>query len=209
MKTLLTCAILCLFCQVSIAQSGNSALPTDFQKKLDEAKMTFVKPEGLSEIPVVKTDKVNYDYALKLNNRNVEIRYAIRPISKEIFAMYDNRVKKEGDTVLNPNKIHRMLTPMMYSRISGGKITPQKISVQYFKPESIKTNAGADVGSMSTGPLGSDWAQAYTFGFYVMLHKDNLADAYIFYLFEDEKQMVDTFKEMTTNNALFYALKFK
>ena len=144
-----------------------------------------------------------------MNNRNVEIRYAVRPISKEIFAMYDNREKKKGDTVLNPNKIHRMLTPMMYSRISGGKITPQKVSVQYFKPESVKTNAGADVGSMSTGPLGSDWAQDYAFGFFVMLHKDNLADAYIFYLFEDEKQMVDTFKEMTTNNALFYALKFQ
>jgi hypothetical protein len=209
MKTLLSCALLCLFYQVSIAQSGNKGLPAEFQKKLDEAKMTFIKPEGVSEISPVKTDRVSYDYALKMNDRNVEIRYAVRPLSKEIFDMYEKREKKEGDTVLNPNIIHRMLTPMMYSIISGGKITPQKISIQYFKPESIKTSAGADVGSMSSGPLGSDWAQSYAVGFYVMLHKDNIADAYIFYLFEDEKQMADTFKEMTANKPLFYALKFK
>ncbi|MGY4385132.1 hypothetical protein ACVWYN_002168 [Pedobacter sp. UYP24] len=209
MKKLLSYTMLCLFYQFSIAQSVNNALPAEFQKKLDEAKMTFVKPEGATEIPVIKTEKVGYDYAIKLNAKNVEIRYAVRPISKEIFTMYENRQKKEGDTVLNPNIIHRILTPMMYSRISGGKISPQKVSIQYFKPESIKTSAGADVGTMSSGPLGADWAQTYNFGFYVMLHKEYLADAYIFYLFEDEKQMVDAFKEITANNAVLYALKFK
>lgn len=171
--------------------------------------MTFVKPEGVSEIPVVNNGKVTYDYVLKLNNKSVEIRYAVRPIPSEIFALYENRQKKEGDTVLNPNKIHRMLTPMMYSSISEGKITKEKIVIQYFKPGRIKASAGADFGSMSSGPLGSVWAQSYTFGFYVMMHKDYLADAYVFYLFEDEKQMEEAFKELTTNNALFYALKFK
>lgn len=209
MKTILSCALLCLLLNAVKAQSDNGTLPAEFQKKLNEANMSFVKPDGVTEIPVVKTNKINYDYALKLNDRNVEIRYAIRPLSKEVFEAYENRQKKDGDTVLNPNKIHRLLSPMMYSAISGGKVESKAVLIQYFKPETVKRSAGADVGTMSSGPLGSDWAQAYNFGFYVMLHKDNLADAYIYYLFENEKQMVETFKKITSNNALLYALKFK
>ena len=209
MKTVLSCALVCLLLNIAKAQSSTDALPAGFQKKLDDAKMSFVKPDGVTEIPVIKNNKLTYDYALKMNDKNVEIRYVIRPISKQLFDMYENREKKDGDTVLNPNKIYKIITPLMYSRISGGKLTPKSVSIDYFEPKSIKSNAGADIGSMSSGAVGSDWAQNYNFGFHVMLHKDNVADAYIFYLFKDEKQMVDTFKEMTGNRSLFYALKFK
>ena len=209
MKTLLTCALVGLFLTLANAQSNNAALPADFQKKLDEASMSFVKPAGVTAVPVIKGDKLNYDYALKMDGKNVEIRYIIRPLPKQMFEMYDNRVKKDGDSVLNPNRIYKIITPLMYSRISGGKLTPKTVSIDYFEPASIKSNAGADVGSMSTGAVGSDWAKGYNFGFHVMLHKDNVADAYIFYLFEDEKQMVDAFKAMTGDQSLFYALKFK
>jgi len=209
MKTILSCALLCLLLNIVKAQSDISTLPAEFQKKLNEANMSFSKPDGVTETPTIKSDKVNYDYAVKVNGKNVEIRYALRPIPKEVFDVYENREKKDGDSVLNPNKIHRILTPMMYSVISGGKLASKAVTIQYFSPESIKKSAGADVGSMSRGPLGSDWAQVYNFGFYVMLHKDNLADAYIFYLFETEEQMLDIMMEITSNDALFNALKFK
>jgi len=209
MKTILSCALTFLLFNLANAQSGTEALPADFQKRLDEASMSFVKPAGVTAIPVIKGDKLNCDYALKMNDKKVEIRYLIRPLSKPLFEMYDNRVKKDGDSVLNPNKIYKIITPLLYSKISGGKLTPKTVSIDYFQPESIKSNTGADVGSMSTGAVGSDWAPGYNFGFHVMLHKDNVADAYIFYLFQDEKQMVDTFKEMTGDKSLFYALKFK
>jgi len=209
MKTTLNFILLYLTITTLKAQGINSTLPPELQKKLDDAKMSFKKPEGVTEIPVVNSGKVvNYDYALKMNDKNVEIRYAVRPIPQEVFELYEKREKKEGDTVLNPNIIHRMLTPMMYSAISGGKLTPKAVSIQYFKPEKIKQSAGADIGSMSAGPVAAEWAQGYNFGLFIMLHKDYLADAYIFYLFENEKQLTDAFKEITGNDTLLYALKF-
>jgi hypothetical protein len=203
--------LLCIFSNVeaqSTKSTSNGSLPVLFQSKLDQAKMQFVKPEGLIEAPLINKPSLHYEYALKVPKGDVEIRYSIWPLTKDLFDVYDSRQKKDGDSVLHPNKIHKLIAASAISKISGG-INPQGVNLKPLKQENVRKDFNADIGYMYSGPIASPFGQYNTFSFIVILHKDNIADAYIIYLFKDEDTMLESFAKISSNRAIFNALKFK
>ncbi|MBB6131649.1 hypothetical protein [Mucilaginibacter lappiensis] len=128
--------------KAQITNSGNgiaNALPANFQKKLSESKMVFTKPKGTSEVPIIENTGVHYDYALKLNDKNIEIRYLILPIYKWMFDTYNNRRQKSpGDTVQEPNKLHRQFALHAFSKNSGDKIPLNQFRFQPFTNTTVK-----------------------------------------------------------------------
>jgi len=212
MKTLLLyLAALCIFLNVK-AQSKNSApattLPVIFQSKLDQAKMQFKKSDGMTEVPLISNPTMHYEYALKVPKTDVEIRYSIWPLTKDLFDAYDRRQKKNGDSVLHPNKIHKLVAATAISKMSG-TISPGQVVLRPFNPKNVKKDFNADNGYMYSGQIASSFGQDNTFSFMVILHKDNIADAYIIYLFKNEGTMLDAFAEISENDKIFKALTFK
>jgi len=206
MKVLFAATLLLLFTTLVKAQStGNSQLPVSFQKKLDDGKLIFTKPEGTIEVPVIPYTGVKYDYALKVKDKNVEVRYIIMPLTKDFFDAYEKRDKTPGDTVFNPNRMYVRLPAIMYNKIAEGKLKLEEIKLQ---PMHAK-DQGADGGSMFTGPVGTTFGQKYTFGFYAVIHKDYAADAYALYLFEDQTTMFDQMNELLKSSDFTGAIKFK
>lgn len=197
-----------LFVSINVTAQNHSKLSSQFQEKLNEAKMTFIKPDGTTELPVVSNSEMHYDYALKFDDKNIEVRYSIWPIKKAMFDTYNNRQKSAGDSILEPNKFYKQIAIYAFSKISGGKLNPNQVILHPFSSAVIKKEANADAGGMFMGPVDNVFSSKYTFGFYNVIHKDNAGDGFILYLFENQDALFKEYRSITGNSDLFNALKF-
>ncbi|TSJ40839.1 hypothetical protein FO440_13955 [Mucilaginibacter corticis] len=205
MKVLFAATLLLFTTLVKAQSTDQSQLPASFQKKLDDGKLIFTKPEGTIEVLVIPNTGVKYDYALKVKDKNVEVRYIIMPLTKDFFDAYEKRDKTPGDTVFNPNRMYVRLPAIMYNKIAEGKLKLEEIKLQ---PMHAK-DQGADGGSMFAGPIGTTFGQKYTFSFFAVIHKDYAADVYALYLFEDQATMFDQMKDIMKNTDFTRSVRFK
>ena len=78
MKTIYTLAIaIVLATQGAFSQTE---LPAAFTDGFKRAKMEFRMPEGFSPTSIIENPHMNYEYAIKNDTVDLEIRYAIRPL---------------------------------------------------------------------------------------------------------------------------------
>lgn len=174
-------------------------LPKTFTRLLDRGKMSFLRPDGLVEVPTIENEQMNYEYALKYPDKNFEVRYAIRPLDI-LLKEYQKSLKKkkEGETILHPNKYYSPSLQATVLNISGGQLP----DISQFDKEAVKNEFNADWGATTFVTVGEEFGQAYKYCVVVAIHKDDIGDAYIFFL-SDTK--VDFDKNMQT---AFHSLRF-
>jgi hypothetical protein len=171
----------------TLAISANAqSLPKTFQQLLNKTNMQYSIPPDFTPTPVVDNGDVVYDFAIKSNSTGLEIRYRIWPIDK---------------TLKNPNAVFEAMLVTMAMNISNGKM----IHPQRFPQESVKLEFGADAGSTGLVPTNSEFGKGFKGCMLSVIHKDNVADAYIFYLYNTQDEIMGA---LSTDN-IFHALKFK
>jgi hypothetical protein len=170
-----------------------------FQEKLLRAKMTFVMPKGFQETEIIPNKQMNYDYAMKNVDRNFEVRLAIRPLD-ELLKSYSEKEnnKKPGENQISPNNFYQGVFIATLMNISGG----QKPNGGPFPKEAVKSEFNADWGASSMLEVGKEFGQEYKYCVVVAIHKDDVADAYYFYLANDK----ETIQELMP--SIFHCLKF-
>ena len=175
-------------------------LPKTFTDLLDRANLTFQKPAGLEETKTIENRQMNYEYAIKYLKKKFEVRYAIRPLD-DLLRDYKEKEKnkKPGDINIHPNKLYSSLLQVTTLNISGGQLP----EVTLFDKQAVKQEFNADWGATTFVEVGEEFGQKYKYCMIVAIHKDNLGDAYFFYL-SDSK---DGFDELM--NPAFHSLKFK
>lgn len=187
-----------LFLVLTSFASDNS--PKTFTDLLDRANLTFQKPTGFEETKIIENRQMNYEYAIKYSKKNFEVRYAIRPLDDLLHDYEDKeKNKKPGDINIHPNKFYSSLLQATTLNISGGQL-PEVIE---FGKEAVKKEFNADWGATTFVEVGKEFGQKYKYCMIVAIHKDNLGDAYFFYL-SDTK---DGFNELM--KPAFHSLKFK
>jgi hypothetical protein len=72
-------AILALFLVLSLTSAGQNY--DEFSGMLSECGINFSIPPNTIECAIIENDDMNYEYALKLKDKDFEVRYAIRPIA--------------------------------------------------------------------------------------------------------------------------------
>lgn len=161
--------------------------------------MTFEMPKGFVETSVVANSRMNYDYAIKHETKHFEVRFALRPLNDLIKAYKElEKNKKDGDINLNPNKFYQTSLQATVLNISGGQM-PQ---FSQFPPQAVKAEFNAEWGATSFFEVGKEFGQTYKYCMVVAIHKDNLADAYYFYL-SDKQETINELAE-----PVFHCLKF-
>jgi hypothetical protein len=140
---------------------------------------------------------MDYDYAIKYPDKDFELRYALRPIRYKVYASDDEKKETESQRAFrNSSKVTIFKTVIL--NITGGK----DYEVQAFDKDAVKKEFNADFGITSFVDLNSDFGKGYKYCMLVMIHKDDVADAYYFYLSNTK----DKFSE--NMNALFHTLRF-
>jgi len=170
---------------ISIFANAQS-LPKPFQQLLDQTNMQFSIPPDFAATPIVQNEDVSYDFAVKSKTTGLEIRYRIWPIDIE---------------QKNPNALFEPMLVTMGLNISNGKM----IQPHSYPTESVKKEFGADAGSTGLVPCNSEFGKGYKQCMISVIHKDNVADAYVFYLYNNQNDILGAL----TTEKVYHALKFK
>jgi hypothetical protein len=188
------------FCFVILTSFSSDNLPKSFTDLLDRAAMTFDQPSECSETLPIENPQMNYDYALINNAKDFEIRYAIRPLDEQL-KNYNEREKnkKSGDMNIHPNKLYAAVFQTIVFNVSGGQLS----KIGAFDAQAVKKEFNADWGAIAMVDVGKEFGQNYKYCFLIAIHKDNVGDAYCFYLANTQD---DIKKNML---PAFHSLRFK
>lgn len=156
-------------------------LPKKFQQLLNETHMRYSIPHGFTTTAIIENGDVAYDFAVKSKTKKLEIRYRIWPT--------------KDNSMTNP-----MLITMALNISNGEAIEPQS-----YPPSSVKEEFGADNGSTVMVFTNSEFGKGYKACLIFVIHKNNIGDAYVFFLFDDPQIL----SEAIFTDEIYHALKFK
>jgi hypothetical protein len=175
-------------------------LPKEFLQLLERASMKFDEPTGYKRINPIENNQMNYEIAYKHPTKRFEVRYAIRPMDNLLKEhQIREKSKNKGDINIHPNKWYKSVFEATILNISGGQLPEYSI----FDKEAVKREFNADWGATVGVTLEKEFGQGYKYCLVVFIHKDNLGDAFVFYLY-DNKDLIS--EEMM---PVFHNLKFK
>ena len=190
MRILRKLSIYCLLLCGAGSASMSQTLPPSFSELLKSGSMKFALPPNFAPTPVLVNGDVAYDFAVRSKTQKLEIRYRIVP--------FNRTTEKPGP---GANIIYQGLTITMGLNISGGKHPPY----QAYPDNSVREEFGADAGGTSFVECDSDFGKGYGKCLISVIHRDNVADAYAFFLFDDLRVLQTAL--MTDN--VYHALRFQ
>ena len=173
MKTLYGAVLTLLFLMFSPQEMEAKNL--EFHDLLEEAKLSLTLPDSYKTVEVKKNDILSYEYAKLHQNKALEIRYMIRPISR-IQIEYDD----PHNAAPEPNHLFPLLFETVMNVLSVGH-TPNQV----YPPEQAKEMFNADWASAAVFDVNPKFNTAFSQALLLGLHKDNRADVYTIFLFND------------------------
>lgn len=154
----------------------SSQFDIKFHDLLNEAGLILVSPANFSQQVIHKSELLPYEYALRHQNNSLEIRYAIRPISRMEINYEDPH-----SSAPEPNHIFTMMFTALIGQLSNGGSSPHR----EYKQQEAKQKFNADWAAISVFDIEKEYSSDYKQAFLVALHKNNLSDAYLVILFND------------------------
>lgn len=169
----------------------------EFKTILDDCGMNVNIPDGFVESKIIENDDMNYEYAIKYPDKDFELRYSIRPIRYKKYA--NDTVKNEMESQRSfRNSSYGIILETVILNITGGV----EYNVQAFDKDAVKSEFNADWGATTFVELKSEFGKGFKYCMIVTIHKDDVADAYYFYLANSK----DKFSE--NMDPLFHSLRF-
>lgn len=171
----------------------------NFTKILDGHRMIFQMPDNYTETEVKKNEDVSYEFAVKSKKNKLEIRYAVFSLIQDVkeYQEWKNSKNKNGVT-LDPNTIYEMFSFTVAANIAGSESFKKTV----FDSESVKNEFNADWGASYLVECKSEFGKGYKYALITALHKDDVANAYIIFLFDDFDVAQSEIK------TAFYSMKF-
>jgi len=169
-------------------------LPQEFRRQLDQAGLQFTLPPGFGLTAPIPNDSVAYHCAIALPEPKLEIRYHIVALKREPLPAGFTSVAS-----VNLNAMHdTYLAALIYNVADRVLADPNPLPT-----EAVQAEFNANRGAICRLVLKPD---AFSAGFnecmLLALHRDDLADVYIFYMFDKFEQVA----EVMGNN--FHTLTF-
>lgn len=168
--------------------------PATFREQLEQAGMAFKLPPGFIWVAPKANDRVAYHGAVATPAPRLEIRFHIvslkRPPLPEGFTPI---------TAVDMNALHDMHLLALIHNVADHLVSgPNPLPA-----EAVQAEFGADRGSVSRlGLAPSTFSDGFSECMLLALHREDIADAYIFFMFDSFEQVA----ELIQNN--FYTLTF-
>ncbi len=169
----------------------------EFKSLLGNCGMNVNIPAGFREAKIVENDDMNYEYAIKYPDKDFELRYAIRPIRYKEYANDTVKRELEGQSPFRNSSYGTILHTIVLN-ITGGV----DYEIQAFDKNAVKKEFNADWGATTFVVLKSDFGKGYKYCMIVTIHKDDVADAYYFYLSNTKENFSEN------EDPLFHTLRF-
>jgi hypothetical protein len=184
-----TVPILCAAILLGVFSVQAQGVPRSFDGLLRPNGMQYALPPGFTVTPVVENGDVVYDFAIKSSTSKLEIRYRIWPVD----------MTNRGGA--NRNRIYPLMVRTMGLNISNG----QTMQIKQYDPGDVRMEFGADGGATGTVRLDSKFGEGYKICMISVIHKDDLCDAYTFFLCDDP----DVLMKALFADRVYHALRFR
>lgn len=170
--------VLCLLLVVSIAgiADNTAAAQPTFQTLLAEGGVAFTPPPAYDEVDVPLVERLPFDKAMRSPNGTMQVLYAVRPLSRLEIEYNDPH-----SSAPNPNHIFPLVFESLTGVFSAGGRAPSR----QFSASAARKRFNADWASATTFDVDPDIVPDYRLGFLVAAHKNNRADIYTLFLYND------------------------
>lgn len=169
----------------------------EFKSLLTDCGMNINIPSEFIESNIIENDDMGYEYAIKYSDSDFELRYAIRPITYKKYANDTVRNELESQRPFR-NSQYGIILETIVLNITGGV----ESEIQFFDKDAVKKEFNAEWGATTFVNLNSDFGKGFKYCMIVAIHKDDIADAYYFYLSNTKENFSDKM------DPLFHTLKF-
>lgn len=184
---------------ITLSIPANSDVLNSFSQILKEHSMIFTMPKEFKQIPVKENDDVLYQYAVKSKKNKLEIRYSVFSLKQRVkeYEEWKNSKNRNG-VMTDPNTGYTIFTRAVVENIAGSENFKETL----FNQKNVKDEFNADWGGTYLVESKSGYGEGFKYALITALHKDNVADAYIVYLFDDFRTVQsEIMKE-------FYSMRF-
>lgn len=183
--------MLCLLCGLVtclplLGELHQASLP----QLMEESGLHLRTAEDFTFVSAKENDVMPFEAAVKHQSERLEIRYIIRPLSRITIDYEDPH-----NAAPEPNHLFPMLFEAMTNALSGSGNTPNNS----YSPEDAKQMFNADWAAASVFDVNPDFSTHYSQGLMIAIHKDNQADAYSVFLFNDYPEVKHLIDSNLTN----------
>jgi hypothetical protein len=199
------------------ATSFRSDPSQDFRQQLAAGHLTLTPPAGWVETPVIANRVLRYDYALRYPGRRLEVRYAAEPLAP-LLADYALGKTDKAHLQVNPNELRGQFFIGTMLNVRGLKMEDAAFDAAYrveevkplnvFPDKALKTEFGADWGALAPLVPSPEFGQTYKHCVLMGLHKTDAADAYVYFLYDDQKDLNEVVMGDPAK-AAFHSLRFQ
>ena len=163
-----------------------------FQQLLKEASIGFNSPEGYEDIKPVANSVMSYERALRHHSGKLEIRFMVRPLSR-IDIDYQDPHNAEPE----PNHLFPLLFEAITQALSSQGNTPNR----EYPPEQAQSYFNAEWAAAAVFDVDKQFSKDYTQALLIGIHKNEKADAYSLFLFNDYNQVKELIKSSLSTLA--------
>jgi hypothetical protein len=155
-------------------------LPETAETLMARAHLQYTIPTDFIQTDPIEYYLMNWEFSFKHPKKKFEVRYAIRPLDTAVKEYEEfQKNKKEGDILIDPNKVSKSLLMATIMNISnGGGMS----GATNFDEAAVKSEFNADWGSAVMVETNETFGQGYKYCLAMMIHKDNVGDVFIFFM---------------------------
>lgn len=176
------------------APSARAEKAASFEALMAESGLSFAQPAGAAATKPLTLSFFGFDKAYSLAKPDMEIHYAVRPISRMETTSYD----AHGVTP-EPNFLYTMIFKSLSSNLAEGARNHRRNYASSLAKELFH----AGWASASQFRIAKNIGSKYARGVLLAIHKKDKADAFTLFLFNDGKAAKPLINKFAT------ALKFK
>jgi hypothetical protein len=188
----------------------------EFETLCDQMGLEFNMPNGYAISKVHKNRDLAYEFAIINEDSTMEVRYSFWSLEEDLIA-YEESLKDSNITMINPNNIYKGRIQANVLNMTGGVM----YNIGPFPDQAVKKEFNADKGGSCFFEFNCEFGKGYTYGQFIYLHKDNVADVIVTFMSNDKNThsdlMMEGFhsmifkaenKELISDAALHKGLKF-
>ncbi|MCG6889089.1 MAG: hypothetical protein LJE92_05830 [Gammaproteobacteria bacterium] len=148
-----------------------------FDRLLIEAGLHIETPQDFSVTPVLPNPILPYEHAFKHKSGALEVRFIIRPLSRITIDYSDpHNAAPEPDH----------LFPLLFESVMNRLSTDSDTSSSTFSAAIAESSFNANWAAAAVFDVNPKFASGYQSGLLIAMHRNQLADAYTLFLYNDD-----------------------
>ncbi len=161
-----------------------------FQQLLTEGGLEFQAPEGFKALPVEPAYVMPYEARYVSEDGQIEIQYAIRPLS---------RIEIDYDDPHNAAPLPNDLFNMLFRTLTETMAINHDVISRSYTPEEARKEYRAGWASVGVFDLSPGISKRYQQAMLIAIHQNDKADAYILFLTHNLSTEKERIKKLRTS----------